>query len=148
MNVDTVVATLGQVIALQPPASQKALLKAERRFGPIPHELRDFYARANGTVEATPVKNGWTRLWSMNEWCSVSSLGCGPVYDDVQNAIVVADYSLESWWYAVDIGPVFGGSVYIVDGGRPTRVVARSFGAFVSMVVQDDQDIYPADGAG
>jgi hypothetical protein len=58
---------------------------------------------------------------------------------DVDDAAVIADYSLESWWYAVSRA----GAVHIVDGLRPPRVVAKTFPEFVRMLVENDEAIYP-----
>jgi len=62
--------------------------------------------------------------------------------------VVIADHSLSSWWYAI---PSSGGvetPVFIVDGLRPSRVVAPSFSAFAEAVFNDDRSIYPPSGAG
>jgi hypothetical protein len=142
-DIDDAINALAQVVGLGPPALTDDLSAAAQRLGySIPAELAAFYLRSNGTMDATPVERGWTRLWMVSEWRSVKMLGRGPRYAVVADAVVVADYSLESWWYAVDRG----GVVYIVDGARPARVVADTFTAFISMLIENDERIYPLPG--
>jgi len=140
MNIDDTLAAIAKVVGLAPAARPADLASAERRLGcQLPAQLRAFYLRANGTLDATPVENGWTRLWSAAEWRNVSTLSLGSVYSSVSDAIVVADYSLESWWYALGLDE----AVYIVDGLRPARPVAGSFLEFVALLLNDRKEIYP-----
>ena len=146
-DIDGAIRALAHVVELGPPASMDDLSSAAIRLGySIPPELAAFYLRANGTMDATPVENGWTSLWMVSKWKPVRELPLETQdYTECNEAIVVADYSLDSWWYAVDRR----GAVYIVDGALPARVVAATFTAFIMMLIEDDARIYPlVEGAG
>ena len=140
MTVEEAVSAVAELVSLGPPAPAPQIAAAERRIGvQMPADLVAFYMRANGTVDHTPVDKGWTRLWMTDEWRPVKTLECGPIYAEIDDAAVIADYSLESWYYAVDRQ----GGVYIVDGLRPPRVVAEGFLEFVKMLVKDEKGLYP-----
>jgi len=140
MTVDAALAAVAHLVGLGAPLAAGDIANIERRLGfQLPGDLTAFYICANGTTTHTPVENGWTRLWMAEEWKPVRSLGYGPLYSDLGHAAVIADYSLDSWWYAVSSA----GAVHIVDGLRPPRIVAETFLDFVRMLVQDDEGIYP-----
>jgi len=142
MTVDAALAAVGHLVGLGAPLRAGDIPKIERRVGfQLPSELAAFYIRANGTTTHTPAENGWTRLWMAEEWKAVRTLGYGALYSNVGDAAVIADYSLESWWYPVSSA----GAVHIVDGLHPSRVVAETFLDFVRMIVQDEECIYPCD---
>jgi hypothetical protein len=69
-----------------------------------------------------------------------------------RGAILVADHCDESWWYAADFsGAPDTITIYLVDGERPAKVVARSFTGFVNGALADAADSgrsSPGDGCG
>ena len=146
MSIEEVIAALRGCAELRPPATADALRDAEIRFhGRLSDDVKAFYSAADGTVDETAPEQGWTRFWELAAWTPVARRLPGAEYRGVHELPVVADHCHESWWYALDVrvgAPAYG-SVYIVDGLRPPRMVAASFAAFVAAVLRDDESIYP-----
>jgi hypothetical protein len=82
----------------------------------------------------TPPDKGWTTFWPLDRWQAAKT-----VDDDAPDLILIADYCLSSWWYAVPRRADAGAPVSIVAPG--TRVVAPSFSAFVDAVLKDDPSV-------
>jgi len=99
-------------------------------------EMRAFYECVGGCDAETPPEQGWTTFWPLERWKPATS-----VDEDATDLILVADYCLSSWYYAVQRAGDADASVLIVLPG--TRVVAPSFSAFADAVFKDDASIYP-----
>jgi SMI1 / KNR4 family (SUKH-1) len=147
-NADMLTASLRKVVELHGPATEGELLAAERRLGlELLSGVREFYLRANGTLDSTSPEHGWTRIWPVSEWSTVTETTGSPIYDNIASLPILADHCAESWWYAMELRPgnSDAGAIYIVDGLRPGRIVGFSFEEFVAKVIQNDADIYPKD---
>ena len=101
----------------------------------------------NGMNSPTRPESGWIRIWDLESWQRVRdepALNDEPIYPDLQDAIIFADYCDSSWFYAGEFSSATGGlRVYLVDGLRPAKLVAGSFTAFVNAALADAADIYP-----
>jgi hypothetical protein len=102
------------------------------------------------TADGTPLENGWFELWSLTRWYTVDEyVRDWPATDrnkfrDIGAAIVFADYSIESWHYAVHFSP---------DSTMPTApiyllhlqpyLVAKSLRGFLAAALVDGPEIYP-----
>jgi hypothetical protein len=125
---------------VRPGASATDLDLAERRLGiTISDELRMFYGCVGGTDEATPLENGWMKFWPVERWERAAQAHHG----HARGLVLLADHSLSSWWYATPFAERTQTPIFIVDGLRPPRVIARSFSSFVDAVFADDHSIYP-----
>jgi cell wall assembly regulator SMI1 len=125
-------------------ASPDEILTAERRLGvTLPNDVRELVAAFDGSDEATPVENGWVTFWSLAAWRKVSTV---PELSDspLTDAIAFADYSLESWHYALDVGPDSTRSdVYLISGlPEQPPLVAPSLSDFLQAIIDDGEALY------
>ena len=142
---------LASLVAVNPPATEEAIDDVERRLRiRMTSDFREVYLRLNGTADGTPLENGWFELWSLTRWYTVDEyVRDWPAADrdrfkDIGAAIVFADYSIESWHYAVHFSP---------DSTMPTApiyllhlqpyFVAKSLGGFLAAALVDGPEIYP-----
>jgi hypothetical protein len=109
----------------------------------LPNDVRELVAAFDGSDEATPVENGWVTFWPLAAWRKVSTI---PELSDcpLLDAIAFADYSLESWYYALDVGRDASRSdVYLISGlpERPT-LVAPSLSGFLQAIIDVGEELY------
>jgi hypothetical protein len=125
---------------VRPAASTAELDAVELRLGmTISGELRSFYGQVGGADEATPLENGWMTFWPLERWERAAADRSGSTHE----LVLIADHSLSSWWYATSSRARTETSIFLVDGLRPPRLVAKSFALFVDAVFADDPSIYP-----
>jgi hypothetical protein len=111
---------------------------AEARLGvELPAELRILLKQFNGT-DATDVDHGWVTFWSTDQLELVGSGNAGDY--ELPGAVVFADHSLCSWWYAVETEATGGTRVFRLARSEP-EVVATSLGEFLCAVVDGDDDV-------
>jgi hypothetical protein len=142
---------LAGLAGAEPPATTKAIEAVERRLGiRLSAEFREAYLRLNGTVDGTPVENGWFELWALERWYSVEQYvrdlpdWSRSEFADISRAIVFADYSIESWHYAALFS--FEAStattpIYLLHA-RPS-LAANSLNEFLAAALVDGPEIYP-----
>ena len=138
--------------AIRPPAPEKMISEIEERYGiRLPKDIAWFYRAMNGMDWPTRPDNGWIRIWNLESWRRVRdepSVNEVPIYDELHEAILLADHCDSSWFYAGAFSQAPGDlRIYLVDGLRPAKLVATSFRAFVNAALADAADIYP-DAAG
>jgi len=115
----------------------------------VSSDFYDAYSRLNGTVEPTPLDNGWFELWPLSRWSTVAEYVQdwpeGQIaFKDITSAIVFADYSLESWHYAAHFSAgsrMRSSPIYLLHL-RP-HLVADSLRAFLASALVDGAEIYP-----
>ena len=124
---------------IRPPASARDIAAVEERLGiRVSPEMRAFYEAVGGCDAETPPVRGWMTFWPLERWERATTVD----EDDGGDLILVADYSLSSWWYAVRPSGDPDTPVLIVGGETP-RVVASSFSSFIDAVFKNDRSIYP-----
>jgi cell wall assembly regulator SMI1 len=136
--------------AIRPAAEGSFISQTELRFGiRFPPDMAAFYRSMNGMDWPTEPDHGWIRIWELESWRRVReepNLSDGSIYVNLGDAILLADHCDESWWYAADLSGAPGTlAIYLVDGLRPAKFVARNFTAFVNAALADAADIYPDD---
>ena len=87
------------------------------------------------------MENGWVTFWPLTAWRRVSTdsdVSESPLGD----GILFADHSIESWWYALDLGTDASRSaVYLISGiAEPPPLVALSLSSFLQAII-DDRDV-------
>lgn len=121
-----------------PAATSDDLIAAETRLErTIPSELKELLRVMDGCEGTTPGDQSWTAFWPVRRWRPVAEWGSTNRFS---HAIIFADYSLESWWYAFE--PMSAGRVRIVKINGPDCVVAESLVEFLDAVLRDDPKIY------
>jgi hypothetical protein len=61
----------------------------------------------------------------------------------MSDAILFADHSIVSWWYAIAVSPTSDECpVYLVDGVQAERLVALSLGGFLQAIIDDSDALY------
>ena len=132
--------------AIREPANAALVSETEGRHGiRLPSDMAWFYRSANGMNWPTEPEHGWIRIWELELWRRIrEDPDLGNVYEDLGDAILMADHCDESWWYAADFSRAPDVlTIHLVDGERPAKIVARSFTAFVNAALADAADIYP-----
>ena len=111
----------------------------------LPADARALVSVFDGSVDSTPVANGWVTFWPMSAWQRAGDIDDLEVADDLRDVILFADHSLDSWWYALRIDPQFSQSrVYCVTG-VPKRdcLVAATLSDFLQAIIDDGNTLYP-----
>ena len=150
-NLSLLLERLALVAPVRRPATEEAIRAVERRLGiRLSSEFRNTYLRLDGTADGTPPENGWFELWPLARWYTVEQYvqdWSEPErgrFKDLGAAIVFADYSIESWHYAVD---------FSADSSKPTApiyllhlqpyLVSESLEGFLAAALVDGPEIYP-----
>jgi SMI1 / KNR4 family (SUKH-1) len=142
---------LSELAPARPPASQAEIDSSERRLGiRLSADFACAYATLNGTIEPTPVENGWIELWPLMRWFTVEEyVRDWPEperkgFAALSSAIVFADYSIESWHYAAHFSATSvqpAASIYLLH--LQPHLVADSLQGFLAAALVDDPAIYP-----
>jgi len=77
------------------------------------------------------------RFWPLDRWEN----GKGEV-KNAAGLTLLADHGIESWWYGAQISARAETPIFIVDGIRPSRLVAGSFAVFFAAALGNDRSIY------
>jgi len=90
--------------AIREPANAALVSETEGRHGiRLPSDMAWFYRSANGMNWPTEPEHGWIRIWELELWRRIrEDPDLGNVYEDLGDAILMADHCDESWWYAAD----------------------------------------------
>jgi hypothetical protein len=115
----------------------------DRLYVRLPDDVREFFARMNGTVDMTDVDHGLITLWPL-EQCKrlddeVPAFAGSPVAD----AIVFADHSIWCWAYAARFPRDNPDTmrIWMVEGPQSV-LIAETFSQFVKMIVSKDAGLY------
>ena len=142
---------LASLVTVNPAATDQAIDAVERRLRiRMTSDFREVYLRLNGTADGTPLENGWFQLWSLARWYSVDEyVQHWPAADrnkfkDIGAAIVFADYSIESWHYAVHFSrdsTMSTSPIYLLH--LQPYFVATSLRGFLAAALVDGSEVYP-----
>jgi hypothetical protein len=128
----------------RPPATARELAAVQRALGvSLPEDVVEFYSVCDGFDEPTDLDHGWIQLWRLADWQSISKV-CSAAPRSTPEPIVIADHSLNCWWYALDLGQSIEGRIPIVlvDGMREPYPVFESFSGFLRAILEDDAFLY------
>lgn len=129
----------------RPPVTKAAIQHCEvRLLAELPKDVRTAYEFMDGADEWTDPGSSWIRFWPIEEWISAKDLlPQAASVEDQDRLFVLADYSLECVYYAIDLKPKSSqfGSVYALGATQVTKV-ASSFSKFVDLVLIDDRALH------
>ena len=128
--------------AANPPARAHSIEQLEQRIVRLlPDDARTLLAAFNGSSAPSSVDKGWITLWPAEEWIVPKDIAGD--YPSLSHALVIADYGLNSWWYAIDlaigattVGPVFG---LITE--EPI-IIAPTLSDFLQRILNNDIALY------
>jgi len=125
-------------------ARDDEIAEAESRLGVVfPDDVRMLVSAFNGSENSTHVDHGWVMFWPLSEWQRVAEEPAAVGGSEMPNAILFADHSIVSWWYAIDLTPgAFTASVYLIDGVGPDYLVASSISGFLQAIIDDSDALY------
>jgi hypothetical protein len=114
------------------------------RLGVVfPDDVRMLVSAFNGSENSTDVDHGWVMFWPLSDWQEVTEEPAAIGGSDMPNAILFADHSIVSWWYAIDVTPdALTTAVYLIDGMGPDHLVASSISGVLQAIIDDSDALY------
>lgn len=114
----------------------------DRLYVRLPDDVREFFARMNGTSDMTDVTHGLITLWPLEQWGrweGESGLARGPL----AGAVAFADHSISCWVYAARFERHDPDTmrIWIVGGPEPI-LVGETFSQFAKMILSGDDTLY------
>jgi len=127
-----------------PGASFDEIAATEYRLGVrLPDDVRALVSAFNGSELGTPVDHGWVTFWPLQAWQKVTEEPSAAAQSTMRDAILFADHSIVSWWYAIAPDPASDKCpVYLVDGVQAERLVAPSISGFLKAIIDDEDVLY------
>jgi hypothetical protein len=125
-------------------ARDDEIAEAESRLGVIfTDDVRMLVSAFNGSENLTHIDHGGVMFWPLSEWQRVAEEPAAVGGSDVPNAILFADHSIVSWWYAINLTPgAVTAAVYLVDGVGPDHLVASSISGFLQAIIDGSDTLY------
>jgi len=125
-------------------ARDHEIAEVESRLGTIfTDDVRMLVSAFNGSENSTHIDHGWVMFWPLSEWKRVADEPAAVGGSEMPNAILFADHSIVSWWYAIDLTPgAVTAAVYLVDGVGPDHLVTSSISGFLQAIIDDSDALY------
>jgi hypothetical protein len=130
-------------------ARSAEIAATEQRLGVVlPADVKQLVSAFNGSENSTPVDHGWVTFWPLRAWQGVAEEPAAVSGSQLPEAILFADHSIVSWWYALNLRPgVSTAAVFLVNGVGPDHLVADSVSGFLQAIIDDADALYAKVGS-